>query len=462
MTASAPQSRDLAQRLQHAADLLNTGRPADARLAAERVLETHPDHPLALYLLGGAAKLEGHFRAAERSYRKALEIDPTQPQVRLALAKALHADGRLAAAIAELKRATEDQPRYLAAWLELGDRLLGSGDPEAAVEAFSAALRLKPGSPSAETGLARARLASGDVETARAALEDIVRREPNRVASRFYLGRARRLDGEPEAAVAALRPLVSQNDAAAEALQEAARAAYEAGDEDGALRLLERAAASAPYAAGVHRDLAQIRFMTGRDDALASFERVLDAGRAPPELLSVYVATAIAVDASDSAARRFERALGETEHPLLRDAEGRLALARGRAADAVASFRRAVAADQANAIYVQNLAAALLEAGDPKAAVETCERALAAAPYDQALLAYIVTGQMMLGDATAGGLVDLETFTRRIELSPPAGHATIEAFNAALAEGLVDRPPLCAVEPPQFFSERCIERLDRS
>ncbi len=433
MALDPTKSRAALEGLQAAADALNAGRARDARQALKSIIADAPDHPIALYLLGGCARVEGDHVEAERLYRHSLEIDPSQLQVRFALGKALAARGALALAADEFKKAVDAEPRYLAAYLELGAVRLGLGELDEAEQAFRAALALKPGSAAASVGMARIDLARDDIDRAAARLEETLQRSPKNAPARFYLARARRLSGDAASARALLSAAIDAGSRSTEYLQEGARASFEDGAADGAIDLLRNAIDIAPQSINLHRDLAQILHMTGKGDPLKSFETAIDDGAGGEALRAAYAAVAIAVADPERARSRIGDAGGGA---ALRDARGRLQLSAGEARAALNEFEEALAAAPSDAFIAQNVAAAALEVGDPQKARDICAAYLERSPADQAFLAYFVTAQKMLGDPLADQLADTSRFTRLIDVEPPEGFGSIAEFNRVLLEEL--------------------------
>ncbi|MCB1865756.1 MAG: tetratricopeptide repeat protein [Chromatiales bacterium] len=112
-----------------------TGSEDRARAELAKVASEHPDHALALFLLGVLVDVDGDTAAAEAHYRAALAAEPDHAGANFALAGLAMQRGDFAAAIGYDRVAIEADPDNLPARLELISALANSGASESAIDA---------------------------------------------------------------------------------------------------------------------------------------------------------------------------------------------------------------------------------------------------------------------------------------------------------------------------------------
>jgi uncharacterized protein (TIGR02466 family) len=111
--------------------------------------------------------------------------------------------------------------------------------------------------------------------------------------------------------------------------------------------------------------------------------------------------------------------------------------------EAAEAFARALAINPDFYQARANLADVRLQQGDPAAALELCESALARKPGDTAVLALKGVVLWDLGQAEeARALVDFDRFIRHELFTPPPAYADLSAFNGALARHVEGHPTL--------------------
>jgi chemotaxis protein methyltransferase WspC len=113
----APAQSDAADLLSQIATLANEGKSADARVACERYLQSHPPAAQVFYWLGLLSDVAGSALEAQGYYRKALYLEPQHPQALMHLAVLLESQGdvagarRLQARAARSERADSERER---------------------------------------------------------------------------------------------------------------------------------------------------------------------------------------------------------------------------------------------------------------------------------------------------------------------------------------------------------------
>jgi len=177
-TAESP-----AELLHRAVQLHQSGNLAEAESLYRRILESDPDHPDALHLLGvishqagdGASALELIGRAiqmnsgvaiyhnslgvalltlkkaaeAEKALSRAIELQPDYAQAHVNLGNAFFLQGKIGEAADSYERAARLNPEAIAALLDLGNFLKSRGNPAAAMIVYRRVLAIDPGNAAA-------------------------------------------------------------------------------------------------------------------------------------------------------------------------------------------------------------------------------------------------------------------------------------------------------------------------
>jgi len=256
------------------------GRLREAESVYRQVLETDPNHPDALHLLGvlahqtgrqqlaiemigraikhnahmpgyhnnlGNAYLAaGQWQEAETSYRRALERKRDYPDAYYNLGSALRAQGKLEEAAASYRDALALRPNHAETYLNLGNVLQTQGKLEEAAEACQQALAAKPDLASAHNNLGNILLALNRFEAALAAYSRALELQPDLAQAHHNRGLALLRAGRPdEAVVSCERALSCKPDFVAACLT-LGHALTQSGDTEGAVRSYQRALALDP------------------------------------------------------------------------------------------------------------------------------------------------------------------------------------------------------------------------
>lgn len=394
--------------LASATQLHQAGRFREAEALYRRVLESHPDHPYTLHLLGLLRHQEGRHEEAILLLSRAAHATPDEAPFHYNLGEALRLAGRTADAIASYRRAVELAPGVADPHFGLGNALLDQGEAAAAAESYERALALAPGDAEALLGLGNALASLGRAGEALARFEAALAQDPALAAAWTGTGLALlALERAGEAAAAFEKALAGGADPvlprlnlgrmreAAGALEEAIahyRAALEAAPDDagilnriGYAMLLwgepKEARAHIDRALMLDPDLADAHFSSGFHhqqqgrfaESVACFEAALE--RAPGHGQALY-ALATMQDAGDTEERiaRIEASLKAVEsgdaRSALEFALAKLLDAQGRYDDA---FRRVASANAARAAIVQFNADAYSRATDALIAATPAE-----------------------------------------------------------------------------------------
>lgn len=121
------------------------GKKEEAVRLATTALETVPDHPENLLLVGSSLARKGQWKQALQKYTKALSLNPDQKEAHRFAGDALVQLGRTDEALRHYRAALETEPENPDIHHQLGCILLQQGKPGESIPHFQTALRLNPG-----------------------------------------------------------------------------------------------------------------------------------------------------------------------------------------------------------------------------------------------------------------------------------------------------------------------------
>ncbi|MBI4519291.1 MAG: tetratricopeptide repeat protein [Gemmatimonadetes bacterium] len=298
-----------------------------------------PIFPLARYADGYAALWEGNFPSAVSRLGRAIDRDPINTgnaavrQRRAEAGAALRA-GQIGLALDRLQALVDSAPNDSEARRLLGLACFIDDQYERSLEHLQAAIRLSPDDERARLLLADVLVAAGRSAEAERALTETIRIIPQSGQAHHRLGQLYQAQAILPQAVqafersAAFTPIVGRD----HLYQTIGGLAVSRADFDGAVAAYAKRIEVNPNSAAAHRQLGEIYFLQGRDEAaLAEFS------------------AAAWLDPQDAAAHA---------------GRGQVLLRTDRHADAVEAFRRAVALGGGNAEVRSALGAALIRLGD--------------------------------------------------------------------------------------------------
>jgi tetratricopeptide (TPR) repeat protein len=251
--------------------------------------------------------------------------------------------------------------------------------------------------------------------------------------------------GQHRRALQACRQILALQPDRPDVLAFAGTLALQTGDAEEAAALYRRALALRPDFAEVHYNLGNALTALGRnEDAVAAYRRAValrpDFVPAHHNLGNALRALGRSAEAVETYRRALalqptaagERDLGIALHDL------------GRLDEAIAAYRRSLSLPGHRIDVLSNLANALMERGDHRGAVETCERFLALEPRNLEATALKALALHELGDEEgARFLLDFDRFVQIVDFTdPPPGYPSLAAFNAALVAHVEAHPTL--------------------
>ena len=177
------------------------GRLSQAETAYQRILESDPNQPIALHLLGVVAHQTGKNDVAVDLITRAIAIDPDLAEAHSNLGTALRDLGKLEEAVTSYHKALALKPDYADAHNNLGNALKDLGKPEEAVASYHKALNLKPDLAEAHNNLGNALRDLGKPEEAISSYQKALTLKPDYVNAHNGFGLALRELGRLEDAL---------------------------------------------------------------------------------------------------------------------------------------------------------------------------------------------------------------------------------------------------------------------
>jgi tetratricopeptide (TPR) repeat protein len=259
-------SIDVARNARAAQDALKRNDYPAAVAFAERAAKSAPQNAELWFLLGYAARLEGHYPASVDAYQRGLKIQRNSVRGLAGLAQTYAKMGRVAEAEQLLKRVVEENPKD-ANSLQLAGELMLNSDPDQALELLKQADMLQA-SPHTDLLIAHAYQRLGKPDEFAHYLNRARNRAPKdpevlrAVAGQF------RDQGQYDAAISALQSIPSKD---TDVQAELAYTYQLAGKPQEAAAIYTRLATSAKGNLGLNLSAAQALVSMGQTDAAQPF-----------------------------------------------------------------------------------------------------------------------------------------------------------------------------------------------
>ena len=304
------QKAEVAELLERAVTLQNTGLLPDAQAVYRQLLKLAPKHFDALYLLGMSEYHARSYHEAERHLRKAAEVEPRSAKAHLNRGVVLFALGRFEEAGASYKRAIALDPGYAVALNNLGNVCLMSNRLGEAIEYYDKALAIKQDFPNAwyNRGLVLQQL--GRHADALASHERALAFDPNYAEALVGQGSALRAMGRPAEALDSYDRAVAANPNFAEAFNNRGNILREMKRLVDARDSFDRALAINPNFAEAHNGRGGVSTnLRDYDQAIASLDQALAVRPNYPEALANRGAAWLELKRFDQAVADYQRAL---------------------------------------------------------------------------------------------------------------------------------------------------------
>ena len=310
--AGPPRQPSIEEILDSASQKHEAGRLEQAEPLYRRVLDTQPEQPDALHLLGillhqrgqrddaiefleravraaageatflanlaEAYRANGRLEEAVSAFGRALDLSPDDADARFNLGCALAEMGDLVGAAGNFRIAAEARPNVAANLIRLGETLLELGAWSEAVGHFRAASALDPTNSGALIGLAGALMTMGRSEEAEALYREAGAFAPIDADLHLRIGRALMEHGRPVPAGDTLQRAARLDPGSALTRALHARTLQEQGRFDEAIAGYEEALALNPEQAEAHYGLAGSRKYSAGDPEINRLESLLENG----------------------------------------------------------------------------------------------------------------------------------------------------------------------------------------
>ncbi|MFL5253080.1 MAG: tetratricopeptide repeat protein [Rhodopila sp.] len=240
------------------------GRLAEAEKLYRSVLQRHPRHADALYLLGLIAMASGKPQRGADLLARAIGLNPDFAPAYCNLGIALAALKRPEEALVRFDAAVARQPDLADAWYNRGVVLKDLGRPDAAVESFDTALTLRPDDVEALNNRGLALVAIGKFPEALRDFEHAIALQPGFVPAHCNIGMVYSRLRKPFEALEALDRAVGLQTDFAEAWCNRGDALHELGRIEEAVASFDRSIALRPDLAEAHFGRALSLLLLGR------------------------------------------------------------------------------------------------------------------------------------------------------------------------------------------------------
>ena len=353
----------------------------------------------------------GRADQAERLYREVLEREPGHSE-------ALHLSGVIAlgardfdAAVRLIGQAIEADPTQCFYHANLGVALMERGETAAAVAALQEATRLEPRYAEAHGNLGTALQSLGRFDEALGAYDRALALQPGYLQAAYNRGNALRELGRWQEAVAAYDRVLQSNPEMAEAHYNRGVVLRHLTRLDAAADSFARAVAANPSHATAHYSLGLISAEKGMlEAAVAAYRRALELTPDTAEVLN---------------------SLGNALRTL------------GQAEAAIGCFERILEVDPAFLRAYDRLQEINLELNRPRAVMEVVARVRRRLPDNQMSIVNEAFAHLSEGrHDDFAYLYEMDCVPHTTRLEPPPPFASIEDFNAALAEEVLGHPSL--------------------
>ena len=187
-------AQELTEALTERVDAISKRPPPANRIAAARTLHQ-----------------QGRMAEAAALYRRGLDSQPDNPDLLHLLGLACHQMGQSSIGVALIKRAVSLMPKFPEAWNNLGIALRTLGRTPEAIASFEKAVNIRPRFDDAHYNLGNARMAHRDLRGAEAAYRKAIRIAPHHSGAHYNLGNLLRDQHRLREAIASYRKAIAHS-----------------------------------------------------------------------------------------------------------------------------------------------------------------------------------------------------------------------------------------------------------
>ncbi len=273
---NANQEMSIADAIQIAVQHHRAGRLPEAEALYQRVLQTEPNNPEALHLLGMLARQAGKSGIAIDLISQAIRVNPDNPVYYNNLGTIYPALNRLDDAVACFRKALALKPDYSDAYSNLAITLQDQGKLDEAVACYQKALALAPDLVRAHKNLGAIFYHQGKLDEAVAGYRKAIALTPGDAETHNHLGMALEDQGRLDESMDCYRAAVTLKPDYAEAHINLGNVLRSQGKPDAAVACYRKAVELNPDHAGAHYNLGDTFFEQGKlDQAVQSSQRAI-------------------------------------------------------------------------------------------------------------------------------------------------------------------------------------------
>ncbi len=218
-----------------AIDLYSHGKPSEALVLIDQLLEASPKSVDLLNIQGAARAAVGDLDGAVESYVIALEVKPDNAEIFNNLGVIQKKKGDVRSAIKNYNHATNIKKDYFEALYNLGNAYSDIELTDEAIEAYTRAIDLAPNNAQLQNNLGVAQKASGKFHDALESFKRAVSINPNYVNAYFNMGNTFQETGILDQAITSYASTIKIDPNFEEGYNNLGSALHEKGDLDGAL-----------------------------------------------------------------------------------------------------------------------------------------------------------------------------------------------------------------------------------
>ncbi|WP_417478742.1 tetratricopeptide repeat protein [Maricaulis sp.] len=431
----------MAASLQQIVQMLQRGEAARAETELSAILAANPRDVEALHLRGLARGKTGQYADGIADLEAAAARHPQPHAVLNNLGNLHRRSGRPDLAVASYQRATQSAPGFVDAGFNLGATLAETGQIDEAERAYTAVLAVQPGHAASLNGLGNLAVGQSALERALDWFDKAVAAQPDAAYIRVNRGCLYRTLGRVADALADLDQAVTLAPGFAEAHYQRANSLRNLGRFDAARQGYLNALRCAPLRADIHRDQASLAWEMGEGAGATHWLDQVLQQQADAGLQLVRAEILMRSGQPDEAERAAGLALeldpaNARARALRGELRGRLGKREAGLDDLRAAFHSAVSAKDGDATDF-SIRHQLVEALLPTGAVDEALGLLDAEPAPAHLQKHVALQSLawrVKGDGRYRRFYDYDRFTTKRMIATPPGYASLEAFNAALAD----------------------------
>jgi len=410
---------------------LQQGRFWDCNQICKSILETDPEEPNALFMLGLSASQLGDFAGTGDAFAAALRVTPDRLDLLTAYGAFLRETGKPRESIAVLQRAAKLRPEIASNWHSLAISQLQLNLLEDARESALAILNLAPEQESswemAAAVLQRDRNTDGAIETIEQGLAQL----PNSPLLHYALAQLRRENCEFKVAAACYRRAENLGFRAADLYRNEAESLLEDGHPEKAVMAARRGLMRFPTDAQLHRTAARLHFESGsQGDPVAN---LLDSAEKQSTSSALWE-TAIDLlthlqryeDVTSTLQKAFNSGCPKT--PKLMSLKATNLARQGFKAAMIRDFETLLMRYPRELSPKLDFAIQLLSAGEPERAERILSNLINTDPTNQLALAHWGTALRVLGDDREHWLLDYSEMISSLDIRVPEEFPDAETY----------------------------------